>query len=255
MLSKSLIARVRRLELKKHRRADGLFLAEGPRLLTELLGSFRCRLLVATDDWLAKQTGTTIEADETVRVTADELRRISLLTTPQEVLALMELPADKPDTEAPQRELCLALDGVQDPGNVGTIIRLADWFGIRRVYCSPDTADVFAPKALQATMGGVARVKVSYVDLCQLVDGLRGEVPVYGTFLDGANLYAQRLEQRGLIVMGNEGRGIGPQMACRVNSRLTIPPYPAERPTVESLNVAMATAVVCAEFRRQAVGR
>ena len=249
MLSKTIITRIRRLELKKFRRAEGMFLAEGPRLLTELLGSFRCRLLVATDAWLSRQPFSP-QADEIVRVTDDELRRASLLTSPQEVLALMELPPEDPDFLAPKRELCLALDGVQDPGNVGTIVRLADWFGISHVFCSIDTADVFAPKALQATMGGVARVKVSYVDLGALIDGLDGGAPVYGTFIDGESIYAHRLSGHGLIVMGNEGRGISRTVEEKVSCRLTIPSFPPERRAVESLNVAMATAVVCSEFRR-----
>ena len=145
----------------------------------------------------------------------------------------------------------LALDDVQDPGNLGTIIRLADWFGIEHIFCSPNTVDVYNPKTVQATMGGIARVKLHYISLPELIASLE-DIPVYGTFLDGENMYTQPLSAYGLIVMGNEGNGIGDEVKRLINRKLYIPNYPAERETSESLNVAIATAVVCAEFRRQA---
>ncbi len=147
--------------------------------------------------------------------------------------------------------LNLALDGVQDPGNLGTIIRIADWFGIENIYCSPETADVYNPKVVQATMGSIARVKVLYGDLMALFASLPADVPVYGTLLDGEDIYAQQLDNRGFIVMGNEGKGISPELTQRVNRRLLIPNFPPERPTADSLNVAIATAITCSEFRRQ----
>ena len=148
------------------------------------------------------------------------------------------------------QELSLALDGVQDPGNLGTIIRIADWFGITHIYCSQDTADVYNPKVVQATMGSIARVKVEYGNLLALVESLPADVPVYGTLLDGDNIYQQQLENRGLIVMGNEGKGISPALAKKVNRRLLIPNFPEGRATADSLNVAIATAITCSEFRR-----
>ena len=147
--------------------------------------------------------------------------------------------------------MVLALDGVQDPGNLGTIVRIADWWGIDHVVCSHDTADVFAPKVVQATMGAIARVKVSYVDLPQWLESLPNEVAVCGTFLDGDNIYAAPLPPSGVLVMGNEGKGISADVEATVNLRLLIPSFPAHRPTSESLNVAIATAVAVAEFRRQ----
>ncbi|EKC70747.1 tRNA/rRNA methyltransferase, partial [human gut metagenome] len=141
-------------------------------------------------------------------------------------------------------------DGVQDPGNLGTIIRIADWFGITHIYCSQDTADVYNPKVVQATMGSIARVKVEYGDLLGLVESLPADVPVYGTLLDGDNIYQQKLENRGLIVMGNEGKGISPALAKKVNHKLLIPNFPEGRATADSLNVAIATAITCSEFRR-----
>ena len=150
-----------------------------------------------------------------------------------------------------KRNLCLALDDVQNPGNLGTIIRLADWFGIEDVFCSLKTADVYNPKTVQATMGAMARVRVHYVDLFSLIDALPKDVPVYGTFLDGKYIYETELKQNGLIVMGNEGNGISDGVASLVTDRLYIPNFPPGRNTSESLNVAIATAVVCSEFRRR----
>jgi len=147
--------------------------------------------------------------------------------------------------------LVLALDGIQDPGNMGTIVRLADWFGIEHIVCSPDTADVFAPKTVQATMGALAHVKVHYTPLdAWLKDVSARSIPLYGALLDGEDIYSQSLTSYGVIVMGNEGNGIRPQTAALIDHPLYIPAYPPERPTTESLNVAIATAVVCAEFRR-----
>lgn len=153
--------------------------------------------------------------------------------------------------QLPSQQLCLALDGVQDPGNVGTIIRVADWFGITQIYCSHETADVYNPKVVQATMGSLARVDVQYTDLTTLIDNLPESCPVYGTLLDGSDLYQQELSDHGLIVMGNEGKGLTVEVRQRVNHRLLIPNYPKGRDTAESLNVAIATAIVCAEFRRR----
>ena len=315
-LTKNQIKYIRSLELKKNRRAEGVFLAEGPKVVGDLLGRFPCRLLVGTREWLrhlppcladnGTQTGatespyriTSLEVaqvhrhgqkndqvphyaqmdypphyemdghtprygiDEVVEVSEDELRRASLLKTPQQVLALFEQPTEPADWAAPHRELCLALDGVQDPGNLGTIVRLADWFGIRHVYCSPGTVDAYSPKVIQATMGSIARVSVSYVPLPDLIAGhtqsaeWRGDMPVYGTFLDGGDLYQTELSDHGLLVMGNEGNGISAEVARLVSHRICIPAYPAGRADApDSLNVAIATAIVCAEWRRRAALR
>ena len=154
------------------------------------------------------------------------------------------------DTKVIAQSLCLALDDVQDPGNLGTIIRVADWFGIEHIFCSQGTVDVYNPKTIQATMGALARVKLHYCHLPSLIASL--DVPVYGTFLDGTDMYQENLTNHGLIVMGNEGNGIGDEVGKLVNKRLYIPNYPPQRETSESLNVAMATGIICAEFRRRA---
>ena len=264
MISKNKIKYIRSLELKKNRNKEGKFVAEGFKVVDDLLALQPADLIVATQEWLhgkhfAAQT-------EVIEVTEEELKKVSFLQHPQQVLAVFRQDTgNKQDSNNSQeeaeeknfgfskintQELSLALDGVQDPGNLGTIIRIADWFGITHIYCSQDTADVYNPKVVQATMGSIARVKVEYGNLLALVESLPADVPVYGTLLDGDNIYQQQLENRGLIVMGNEGKGISPALAKKVNRRLLIPNFPEGRATADSLNVAIATAITCSEFRR-----
>lgn len=254
MISKNKIKYIRSLELKKNRNKEGIFVAEGHKVVDDLLALQPALLIVATAEWLkGKQLGAETEV---IEVTDEELKKVSFLQHPQQVLAVFRQDqATAIDSfefsGIDTTELSLALDGVQDPGNLGTIIRIADWFGITHIYCSQDTADVYNPKVVQATMGSIARVKVEYGNLLGLVESLPADVPVYGTLLDGENIYQQPLENRGLIVMGNEGKGISPALAQKVNRRLLIPNFPEGRPTADSLNVAIATAITCAEFRRQ----
>lgn len=248
MLSKNKIKYIRSLELKKNRKEEQAFVAEGHKLVGDLLGHFPCRLLIATRSWLDRNPKA--DANEIIEVTQEELTRASLQKTPQEVLAVFGQPTYTMHPEVIAKSLCLALDDVQDPGNLGTIIRLADWFGIEHIFCSQGTVDVYNPKTIQATMGALARVKLHYCHLPSLIASLK-DVPVYGTFLDGENMYDKPLSGHGLIVMGNEGNGIGEEVAVLVNERLYIPNYPPQRETSESLNVAVATAIICAEFRRR----
>lgn len=219
-------------------------------MVSDLAGHFRCKLLVSTPEWL--NSNTHISADEIITVEKDELSRASLLKTPQDVLAVFETPVYQLSEDKPRKELCLALDDVQDPGNLGTIIRVADWFGIKNIYCSNGTADAFSPKTVQATMGALARVKLHYCDLKELISKL-DDVPVFGTFLDGKNIYENELSANGLIVMGNEGNGISREVSELINRRILIPNYPQGNETSESLNVAIATAIVCSEFRRRQI--
>lgn len=248
MLSKNKIKYIRSLEQKKYRKEEKAFLAEGHKLVGDLSGHFECRLVAATSTWLESHPD--IKADEIVKVSEEELKKASLLKTPQDVLAVFRIPETDPGTRDIAGSLCLALDDVQDPGNLGTILRTADWFGIRHVFCSIGTADAYNPKTVQATMGALARVRIHYCDLKDLI-GTLPDMPVYGTFLDGKNIYGQELTPHGLIVMGNEGKGISQEMEKLVNRRLLIPNYPQGEETSESLNVATATAIVCAEFRRR----
>ena len=250
MLSKNDIKNIKSLEHKKFRTEKGLFIAEGHKTVLELTGKFSCTLLAATQDWLDCHRN--IPAERIEPVTTDELKRASLLQAPQDVIAVFRIPRNEIElADTAQNNLVLALDDVQDPGNLGTIIRLADWFGIKDVFCSKGTADIYNPKAVQATMGALARVRVHYTDLKQSIKELPDSVPVYGTFLDGEIIYDTKLSANGVIIMGNEGNGITPEIKQSVTHKLYIPNWPKGAPTSESLNVAIATAIVCSEFRRR----
>ena len=188
MLSKNKIKFIRSLELKKFRKENKAFLAEGNKLVSDLAGHFRCKLLVSTPEWL--NSNTHISADEIITVEKDELSRASLLKTPQDVLAVFETPFYQLSEDNPRKELCLALDDVQDPGNLGTIIRVADWFGIKNIFCSNGTADAFGPKTVQATMGALCRVRVHYAPLADFLGEVsKGGGEIYGTFLNGESIY------------------------------------------------------------------
>ena len=250
MISKAKIKYIRSLELKKNRLADNVFVAEGPKVVGDLLRVMRARLIVATQEWMSCNESECHGA-EIIEVSADELRKVSFLQTPQDVLAVFNMP-DRNDTdncEVPIGKLSLALDGVQNPGNLGTIIRIADWFGITEIFCSNDTADAFNPKVVQATMGSIARVSIRYVNLSEMLSTLPDGFPVYGTFLDGEDIYQQTLSDEGLIIMGNEGKGISAEVRRHVTRPLLIPNF-RHGDGAESLNVAVATAITCSEFRR-----
>ena len=247
MISKNLIKLIKSLEQKKYRKREKLFVAEGPKVVGDLMALMAPQRIIATSEWYKEK-----KISEDVVVMEDEIRKVSFLQHPQDVLALFELPEmEELPVEQLRDHLTLALDDVQDPGNLGTIIRLADWFGIEHILCNQGTADAYSPKVVQATMGSIARVKLHYTNLAEYLEQLQDAVPVYGTFLDGNNLYAEKLSPSGIIIMGNEGNGISEQVERYVTKRLLIPSYPAERPTAESLNVAIATAITCAEFRRK----
>lgn len=250
MLSKGKLKYIHSLEMKKYRNELNAFVAEGNKLVADMLHAFECELILAKPSWMATQgdipTKELLEADD------EDIRKASFLKTPQDVLAVFKRPAWSLAEADPAASLVLALDGIQDPGNLGTIIRLADWFGIEHIVCSPDTADVFSPKTVQATMGALAHVKVHYADLAiYLKAQAEKKIPLFGTFLDGENMYTKELSANGIIVMGNEGNGIRPEIEELIDQKLYIPSFPPERETSESLNVAIATAVICAEFRRR----
>ena len=256
MISKNKIKYLKSLEMKKHRQAESVFVAEGPKIVGDLLNAgFEPTYLAVVEcsDFASRLQNFDLKGVQIDFVTADDLRKVSSLEAPQQVLAVLKQPIWQLDSNIASKELCLALDEVQNPGNLGTIIRLAAWFGIEHLFCSKGCADVYNSKTVQATMGGLAHVKVHYVDLVEMIGNLPDSTPIYGTFLDGENLYGKQLEQRGLIVMGNEGRGVSKEVENLVTEKLFIPNYPAERESTESLNVAIATAIVCAEFRRRAL--
>ena len=249
MISKSKIKLINSLSQKKFRDETGLFVAEGTKLVSDLVTAFRCSMLVGTPDWFRQNK--TIPALETIEVSNDELKKISSLKSPQGVLAIFEKPAYEVNIQELSQKLSLALDEVQDPGNLGTIIRIADWFGISDIFCSENSADTFNSKTVQASMGALARVRVHTVGLEDFLNEWKSKIPVYGTFMNGENIYSKTLTPNGIIVMGNEGNGISPEIEKLVSERLLIPNFPAGQVTSESLNVGVATALVCAEFRRR----
>lgn len=248
-MTKAEIRMVRSLADKSGRLEHGAFIAEGEKLIGELIAShMRVRKVYALEGAFSEGG---LRAD-IERVTGQEMERMSQLKTPNDSIAVVEIPERRLRDADAEHSLVLALDRVQNPGNLGTIMRLADWFGITDIVCSEDCADCFNPKVVQATMGAIIRVRVHYTALAPWLDSQRRRgMPVYGTFLDGENIYSAELSHNGIVLMGNEGRGIGAECASSVTRRLFIPPYPPSRHGSESLNVAIATAVICSEFRRR----
>lgn len=237
-LSKTQIKWVRSLQQKKFRDAEGMFVAEGKKCVEDLQAGFELVLLVTNEN-----------------ATTTEIEQMSSLRTPQGIIGVFRKPNITFHLSPDDTQLLLVLDGVQDPGNLGTIIRTCDWFGIPDILCSRDTADCYNPKVVQATMGALARVRIHYVDnLTQVLSEYQASgYPIYGTLLDGKNMYAADSipsKNKGIIVMGNEGNGISPEVRELITHPLFIPPYPTNVPTSESLNVSIATAIVLAEFRR-----
>ncbi|MBR5133704.1 MAG: RNA methyltransferase [Alistipes sp.] len=244
-MTKAEIQFVRSLADKRTRDSEQLFVAEGIKLIDEIRASrIKIRHIYTTRH--------DIVGDNVTIVERRDMERISQLKTPSDCLAIVEQPRHKLSLKALQAKLILALDGVQNPGNVGTIVRLADWFGVEDIICSKECADIYNPKVVQATMGALLRVRVHYVDnLAEILKSAAAEgTPIYGTLLDGKNIYSKRLANHGIIVMGNEGQGVSEECRKTLTHKLFIPPYPADRPTSESLNVAMATGIILAEFRR-----
>lgn len=239
MVSKSQIKLIKSLSQKKFRSKYGLFVVEGVKGIREFLNSnFQLHSLFSiSDDFEVPQ-------DQFFKISENELKKISSLKTPPEALAVFEIPTYG---SIISEGLILGLDGVRDPGNLGTIIRLCDWFGIETLVCSKDTVDCFNPKVVQATMGSLSRVHVAYRDFLQFLKEIK--VPVYGTLLEGENIYKTQLASSGLIIMGNEANGISEEVQKLITRRITIPQFGEKRET-ESLNVATATAIVLNEFRR-----
>lgn len=234
MLTNSEIKRIKSLKDKKFRDEFGQFVVEGEKLVSEALSSGLKVIAVYRSD----EIGT------------ENMARMSQLSTPSPVLAVVEKPL--PVSLAPDRGLYLGLDSVRDPGNMGTILRLADWFGITAVFASQDCVEIFNPKVVQSSMGSVFRVPVVSCDLEDICRKFREmDMPVYGTFLDGEDIYSETLGDEGLVVMGNEANGVSREVASLVSTRLFIPSFAGGRKTAESLNVATATAIVLSEFRRR----
>ncbi|MEO8239921.1 MAG: RNA methyltransferase [Flavobacterium sp.] len=240
MISKNQIKLISGLHQKKQRFANQLFFAEGVKVIQELLESnFELEHLYTTQNDFEK-----VEFSKRTSITEQELKKISALSTPNSCLAVFKIPDENPIIDS---GLILALDDIRDPGNLGTILRLCDWFEIQQIICSKETVDIYNPKVVQATMGSVARVNVNYVDLKAFI--AKTKLPVFGTFMNGENIYQSALPQNGIIIMGNEANGISADIEEMITSRLTIPRF-GELQKTESLNVATATAIILSEFKR-----
>jgi len=240
MVSKNQIKLISGLHQKKQRSTHQLFFAEGVKVIQELLQSnFELEHLYTTQNDFE-----TVESSKRTLINEQELKKISALTTPNSCLAVFKIPVENKIIET---GLILALDNIRDPGNLGTILRLCDWFGIKQIICSKETVDIYNPKVVQATMGSIARVNVNYVDLETFLS--QTELPVFGTFMNGDNIYQSALPQNGIIIMGNEANGISTEIEKMVKIRLTIPRF-GELQKTESLNVATATGIILSEFKR-----
>lgn len=241
MVSKNQIKLITSLQQKKYRLANQLFFAEGIKVIQELVESnFELVHLYTTQNDFEE-----VSKDKRTIIHESDLKKISALATPNTCLAVFKIPVEKKIIES---GLILALDSIRDPGNLGTILRLCDWFGIDQLICSKDAVDIYNPKVVQATMGSIARVNVNYIDLESFVS--QTKLAVFGTFMDGNNIYKTHLPQEGIIIMGNEANGISPELEKLAKNRLTIPRFGTLQKT-ESLNVATATAIILSEFRRE----
>ena len=265
MLSKNQLKFVNSLKQKKFRAEHNLFIAEGTKIVSELLESkIKVEQLYASPDFFAsfrERRGMKTKIDkaiECIEVKENELERLSGQITPNEVLAVCEIPRYELKKEDLNDKLTLVLDNIKDPGNLGTIIRIADWFGIDTIICSNETVDAFNPKVVQATMGSIARIKLHYIDLNEFFEELKidkenAKLPIYGALLEGSSIYAKQLTANGIIIIGNESKGISDIIVPYITDRISIPSFSHIKPETgeaESLNAAIATSIICSEFRR-----
>lgn len=250
MISKNRIKLIKSLSIKKFRDETGLFVAEGTKLVVDLSSTYDCDILIATREWISTQQP--LKSKELIECEFNELKKISNQKSPQGVIAVFKKQENNWSMDKIKNNLNLVLDDIQDPGNLGTIIRIADWFGISNVFCSKYTTDAYNPKTVQASMGALARVSIHVVDIMDFLTEIKkASVPIYGTFMNGSNIYNEQLSSSGILIMGNEGNGISSEIESFVETKLFIPNFPKGTFTSESLNVSVATALVCAEFRRR----
>lgn len=256
MLSKNKIKFINSIKKKKYREIHQCFFAEGEKLVDELLNSnVQIIEIFATADWINKnKQGLYLQPElDVIEISENDLNKISLLTTPNKVFAIAKQPVYEYKIEEICTGLSLFLENINDPGNLGTIIRIADWFGIKNIFCSKESVDVYNPKVVQASMGAIYRIKIHYVESGEFLADLSEleNFNIYGTFLEGNNIYQESLDNHGLIIMGSESHGISKEIEPFINKKLFIPNYPPNGETSESLNISVATAIVCSEFRRR----
>lgn len=253
MISKNTIKLIKSLTTKKNRIKENRFLVEGDKNVTEVLKSdFAVEKLFATKEFINRSESETRKAKSVLEVSHNEIKKASLLKNPQNSIAICKLPTHKKIPDKIENNLSIYLDGIQDPGNFGTIIRICDWFGIDTIYCSPDTTDIFNPKVIQASMGSFCRVTIQELNYDKIITlAQHSGAMILGAFLDGEDIYSEKFPEKALIVMGNEGNGIRAELERKIERRIRIPAYSNNREKAESLNVSVATAIICAEFMRQ----
>jgi TrmH family RNA methyltransferase len=254
LLSSSQVKHIHSLKQKKFREINRQFLAEGAKLVTEILeGSYPVYAVYAIHEWL-KSNNSILSSKKIpfTEISEGEMERITALSSPSQVLAILEIPET---TVLPLgiNDLVLVLDDIKDPGNLGTIIRIADWFGIHSIICSENTVDLYNPKVIQATMGSFVRVNVDYFNIPGFLSSIDPSIKIYGTFKEGENIYSDELDSRGIIVIGSESFGISPEVDEKITHRISIPSFSldTDKNHAESLNASIATAIVCSEFRRR----
>jgi TrmH family RNA methyltransferase len=258
MLSKNKIRFINTLKQKKARRETRLFIIEGDKMVTDVLvkGNMEIHDLIATPDWLLRNRHILHTGIRQIsEVSEAEFRKVTLFENPAGVMAILPVPVMAYDEKDLSGQLSVCLDTIQDPGNLGTIIRTADWFGIRNIFCSPACADCFNPKVVKSSMGSVLRVNIHYVQLDQLLSDLQhlDSYMVYGSYLDGMSIYDEQLTPSGMLVFGNESKGIHPSLKEFIHKPLTIPSFAEQNGHIESLNVSTAVAIFCSEFFRNRV--
>ncbi len=251
MLSKHLTNIIQNLEKKKFREKYNLFKIEGEKLVQELfLSDMKVDTLIARPSWIERNRQKA-QSYNTIEVNEIEMGRVSNFKSLPEVIALAQIPVKEHSPKEIKNELSIVLNGIQDPGNLGTILRLSDWFGVRHVFCDHDCANIFNPKSVQASMGAIFRVNVFYLDLVEFIPQfVDQDFPCYGAFLEGENIYRTELRTKGFIVMGNEGNGISPEIERFVTRKITIPSFAHSPYSTESLNVGVATGIILSEFKR-----
>jgi TrmH family RNA methyltransferase len=254
MISKNKIKYIISLQKKKVRDEEKLYIIEGDKIVREFLAAkVPVRMLVCKPEFRSSLTPELLSlTDETEDVSYDELKQISTLKTPHNALAVVYMPEVEMNIPKILKELCVALDFVQDPGNMGTIIRAAGWFGIKNIICSTDCVDVYNPKVIQASMGALLHVNLFYTDLSKVfIKAVNDSVPIFGTLLEGNSIYEHKLASRGIILLGNESKGISEELIPFITEKIKIPKFSIAREGIDSLNVGMAASVVFSEFMRK----
>jgi TrmH family RNA methyltransferase len=253
MLTKSQIQLITSLRIKKYRSIEGRFVVEGRKMVQELLQSdFQKEFIYANEEWI-KENRQHIKSNIPINlITEKELNLISTLKTPNQVVAVVKIPGQIEELPDLEKKIVLMLDNISDPGNLGTIIRTADWFGLQHIICSEGCTDAYNPKVVQATMGSIFRVKIQYRVFNEFLNQLSAQIPVFGTLLDGKSIYETELSKNGLIIIGNESHGISSPLLPFIKNKIRIPGYSSVQSSkAESLNASIATAIVLAEFRRR----